>query len=347
MSELESARESFDWFADWAEGVAPLYEQLARKIRDDDRLLELSAPSQNGQPASNMLFAAVHYLLLEGTDQQLAKFYPSIRSDPLDPTEGDPFPAFREFCLEHEETIRELVRTRRVQTNAVGRSALLFPAFKFVDDRTSNPLALVEIGSSAGLNLLWDRYRYEYGDLEPCGNVESPVTIETEIRGETTPPRWEDEPEIGHRIGIDINPLDVTDSEDARWLRALVIPDQVWRFDRLDGAIEVASEDPPTLVVGDALEELPDVIQNVPTGYDVCVFSTLVLYQMDDGVREELRSILRQAGQERPIHWLSNDPEEGTSSPVYRYVTFDGEPQTRQLAEFQAHGDWIRWHGEQ
>lgn len=129
-----SARESFEWIADWAKGVAPLYERLARQTAEDETLLDIAAESMEGQPASNLLFGAVHALLLEGHEHPLAKFYSTCRENPADPEATDPFPAFRDFCLTHEERLREIVSSRRVQTNAVGRSAVLFPAFKHVVD---------------------------------------------------------------------------------------------------------------------------------------------------------------------------------------------------------------------
>ncbi len=339
-----AAKESFEWIADWAEGVAPLYERLARQTAEDETLLDIGAESMEGQPASNLLFGAVHALLLEGQEHPLAEFYSTCRENPADPEATDPFPAFRDFCLTHEERLREIVSSRRVQTNAVGRSAVLFPAFKHVVDRRSDsPLALVEIGSSAGLNLCWDQFRYEYEDYGAYGDPSSPVHIETAVKGETTPPFWESEPEIVERVGIDINPLDITNEEDARWLRALVMPDQEWRFERLDAAIELAASNPPELVEGDALERLPEILADIPAEYDVCVFSTLVMYQLNEEQIEELRDILQRQGRDRTVHWLSNDPSQETDRPLYRHVSFEEGMETQNLAEYKAHGEWIRW----
>ena len=340
---IESTAEEFEEFADWADGVAPLYERLARATADDERLLEIAARSSTGQPSPNLLFGAVHAQLLAGADHRLADFYPTRTDDPVAPDAVDPFPAFRDFCLANADSIRELVETRRVQTNEVGRAAVLFPAFKHVVDRGANePLALVEIGTSAGLNLYWDRFRYEYEGYGAYGNLESDVRIESEVRGSATPPFRERAPEIERRVGIDVTPLDVTDSADARWLRALVMPDQQWRFERLDSALELTARDPPELVEGDVLEVLPDVLADVPSGVDVCVFSTLVLYQFDERDLEALRDLLREQSARRTIHWLSNDPR-AQRPPIYRYARFDDGPKTRRLAEYKAHGEWIRW----
>jgi hypothetical protein len=135
-----------------------------------------------------LLLAAAHYLLLRSVKPRLplAAYYPSI----VGPAArcGDPVPAFRRFCLERQGQIRELVATRRVQTNEVGRCACLLPAFTLAAGMAGGrPLALVEVGASAGLNLLFDRYAYDYGDGVPRGEAGSPVRISCSLRGPAAP----------------------------------------------------------------------------------------------------------------------------------------------------------------
>ncbi len=336
--------EKFDWFAEWADGVSPLYEQLARQTATDTELLDIATHAAEGQPPPNLLFGAVHALLLAGEDHRLRAFYPTCTERALDPSEEAPFPAFREFCLANEERIRELVSSRRVQTNEVGRSAVLFPAFKSIETG-EKPIAIVEIGTSAGLNLYWDRFRYEYEGEETDGEFDSPVTIESTVRGDR-PPLDARIPQIDRRIGIDINTLDITDPADARWLKALVIPDQQDRFERLDTAIDHLADERPTLIEGDALELLPDVLSEIPERFDVVVFSTLVLYQLRDDQITRLREILAAERQRRTVHWLSNDPSEPETPPTYRHVRFGSEQTQRQLATYKAHGEWIEWLDE-
>ena len=145
-----------------ARGASPLYERLALGVADDEGLLALAAQARPEQPAPNVLFASVHLLLLSGVRDDLAAFYPSI-TDPAS-ARGDPFPHFRRFCHEHADAIAEVLRERRVQTNVVERCGLLLPAFGIIARRSGGkPLALVEVGASAGLNLLWDRYSFDYG----------------------------------------------------------------------------------------------------------------------------------------------------------------------------------------
>lgn len=338
--------DAFAWYAGWAEDVSPLYERLARGVAGDPELLDIAAEAPDGQPPPQLLLAAVHAFLLDGREHRLAEFYPSCTDDPSDPTNDDPYPAFREFCLANEGRVRELVTSRRVQTNAVGRSAVLLPAFGYVTGAgTGNrPLALVEVGASAGLNLHWDRFRYEYEGYGVYGVPGSPVRIRSAVRGDVAPPFPNPVPDVGYRVGVDLNPLDVTDPADAHWLRALVVPDQQRRHERLAAAIDLVGGEPSRLVEGDAIAVLPDLLPEAPTGLSLCVFSTHTLYQLDREEVAELEECLVEYSHERPVHWLSGDPSRDTDYPVYRYVALrDGAREETRLVEYESYGEWVRW----
>lgn len=336
----------FDWYADWAADRSSLYERLSRGAAGDEDLLAIAAEARAGQPPPQLLLGAVQDLLLRAGDHPLARFYPTCTDDPRDPTTTDPIPAFRSFCLANEARLRRLVGTRRVQTNAVGRSAVLFPAFGHVARRTNRrPLALIEVGTSAGLNLFWDGYRYEYHPHGVHGDPDSSVRIETAVRGDGNPPLPEP-PSVGSRVGVDIHPLDVTDPADRRWLRALVIPDQRERHERLAAAIEQAREDPPRLVEGDALDVLPGLLADAPDGQARCVYSTHTLYQLKDEAVDRLRAMLVEHSADRPIHWLATDRSDGEDGLHYRHVSIDdGERERSRLAAYDSYGAWIRWLG--
>lgn len=342
---MEDLAAEFEWYADWAAGVSPLYERLARGAADDAALLEIASRTCEGQPAPQLLLGAVHALLLEGRDHPLAAFYPTCTADPVDPADRDPFPPFREFCVANETSIGEIVASRRVQTNDVGRSAVLLPAFEHVI-RTADAsrLVLVEIGASAGLNLFWDRYRYEYEGYGTYGDPDSPVCIGSAVRGSGVPPLPERVPTVVHRVGVDLNPLDVTDPADARWLRALVIPDQPYRHERLAAAIDLVRDDPPDVVAGDAREVVRDLLIDAPEDGVLCVFSTHTLYQLSERELAELQRLLSEYSRRRPVHWLSNDPFAECDYPTYRYVLFsNGAAEETRLAEYESYGEWIRW----
>ncbi len=151
--ELHEIADSFRWNAEHAlRGASPLYEKLAYGVAKDADLLALAAHAQPHQPPMNMLFGAVHYLLLRGLDDPLALFFADLARKPN--TQDDPFPIFRAFCLEHANELAALISTRRVQTNEVARCALFLPAFEWVARQLADtPFALIEVGSSAGLTL--------------------------------------------------------------------------------------------------------------------------------------------------------------------------------------------------
>ncbi|MFC4542886.1 DUF2332 domain-containing protein [Halosolutus amylolyticus] len=337
--------ETFRRYAEWVEETSPLYAVLTRAVADDPDLLDVSSEASAGQPEPQLLLAAVQALLLEGREHPLARFYPSCGGDEPD---DDPVPHFRDFCLVNEQRLRSVIATRRCQTNDVGRSAVLCPAFEHVArTAATDSLAQIEIGSSAGLNLNWDRYRYDVSGVRTFGDPDSPVTIATEVRGERRPPLSRTFPPVARRRGIDLNPLDVTDEDDVRWLRALIPPGRRRRRDRLAAAIEVARENPPALVEGDVLEELPKQLSEAPADPALVVFSTHVLYQLEAETIAHLRSLLAEYSTEQPVRWLAIDPDEELGKPTYRLVTFvDGDATESRLARFESYGNWIRWHAD-
>nr|WP_233563234.1 DUF2332 domain-containing protein [Haloarcula sp. Atlit-7R] len=321
---------------------SPLSSHLCREAAQDSDILDIAAAVPEGRQAPHLLLAAVQYLLDRHPDHRLAEYYPSITQTAHDPDDRC-FPAFCEFCLDHADDIRPLLRTRRTQTNAVRHSAVLYPAITQVARATDGPLALVELGPSAGLNMLFDRYRYDYDGLV-VGNSDSPITIESSVR-RGDPPLPETPPAIRSRVGLDRNPLDVTDEADRDWLRALVWPEHEARRAVLDGALTVAHEEPPRLVEGDMLDDLPAVFDEIPSDVPVCVVTTLVLYQVPAELNEALTTVLEAQMVERPLHWLTGrrDLSGGESVALdWKRQTDDGI-ETTHLVDYEPHGAWLSW----
>lgn len=166
---------------------SPLYAFLSLRIAEDAELLDLAARCAPGQPPPNMLFAAAHELLLRGEPHPLAGYYPTVGGSRA--ADEAAFAAFRDLCLGRRPVVEELLATRRTQTNETRRCAYLLPAFAEVATLAGGrPLALIELGPSAGLNLNWDRYAYDYGDGLLRGDPASPVRVTTELRGPLRPP---------------------------------------------------------------------------------------------------------------------------------------------------------------
>lgn len=327
-------------------GSSPLYERLALAVTEDEELLALAARGRPEQPAPNLLLAAVHSLLLGGAEHDLAAFYPTV-SEPAQ-GRGDPFPRFRDFCREHEDAIVDLLRQRRVQTNVVERCGLFLPAFALVLKRSEGrPLHLVEVGASAGLNLLWDRYWFDYGAGRQWGDASSPVRIEVELRRTAEPPLPREPLAIADRTGIDLNPIDVRDAGAVRWLRALVWPEERETMRRLDAALALAAADTPTLLRGDALDLLPGVLAGAAGKTALCVYHSHTLNQFSAEARRRFRDHLAGVGARRDLYWLSSEyrpTRDGEMRPTLALVAFeDGRAQEQILAYCDHHGRWLEW----
>ncbi|RKR92165.1 uncharacterized protein DUF2332 [Micromonospora pisi] len=297
-----------------AHGVSPAYERLAYAVSRDNKILELleTLPPHKRQP--NLLFGVVRFL-----------------GGPVeDPAE------FHDYTVANWPTIEAEIRVRATQTNEAGRCAVLLPVLAALPQ----PLALLEVGASAGLCLYPDRYAYRYGQ-HAIGSGE-PV-LECAAIGVAPPTVL---PEVVWRAGLDLNPLRVTDPADVAWLDALIWPEHTHRRARLRAAASVAAVEPPLLVRGDMVDDLPALAARAPADATLVVFHTSVLYQVSTARREAFAAAVRKL----PGHWVSNeDPEVlpyGTlpKPPVgalYNVLALDGTP----LAWTRSHGQQITWFG--
>jgi hypothetical protein len=341
---LDSSRDSAlaEQFRDFAVNVfgetSPLYAHLSALAANDVEAVAIVRSSQAGQPAPILFLSAIHYLLLKDESHPLARFFPSLTLKPEPLVNSSD--AFRSFCLEHREALKEVVSKRLVQTNEVSRCACLLPGFAVAMEQAwGKPLALIEIGPSAGLNLLWDRYGYDYGE-ERWGNRDSPVQIFCEHRGLDFMPLPEEEPVIAQRVGIDINPIDVRDEDATLWLRALIWPEHKERTRLLDAAISVAREEPPEMLAGDALELLPSVLQSVSPDCFPIVYHSFAEYQLTREGRERLTKIIAEEGARRDLARVSI---EGRGWPPGLDIMLYKEAAVTQehLAVCDQHGAWI------
>ncbi len=328
---------------------AVLYAELCREIACDSELLALAAGAAATQPAVNMLFAAVHYQLLKGAEHPLRDCYPTLANGACkEPHEA--FPFFRSFCLEHRPALAELIATRLTQTNVIQRCTYLLPAFATVFERGGRrPLALVEIGPSAGLNMQWHRFRYEYhrdsnaAARVSWGDPDAKVAVEAELRGEAPLPELPADMSVAWRRGIDIHPVDLDDEDAVIWLRALVWPEHIGRQERLSRAIEVAREDPPQIVESDAAVGLRELLERAPDDATLCVYGTHTLYQFPrDALRELFRTLQRSAAG-RPLSFVSCEST-GDRCSELRLTEYAGDTrETFLLARCNPHGRWVEW----
>jgi hypothetical protein len=324
-----------------AQATSPMYERLCEGISRDRSLLVIASGARPGQPMPNLFLASVQFVLHDHLESPLAEFYPALSGKPRG--KGDPFPAFRSFALEHADEVGAAVATRLVQTNVVKRSACLLPAFGLIARRTDDqPLALVEIGTSAGLNLLWDRFHYRYGN-KTVGDADSPVRIACEPRGPRDVPLPDRMPKVVMRKGIDPQPIDVRDPTALRWLRSLIWPGREEEAEQLLAVAKVLETTEIDLIAGDALDSLPDVTSDVPEGASLCVFHSCTANQWSDEQRQRLSELVESIGSRRDIYHVSLEWL-GGESPVLRLSSFESSRRHDQtLATSDPHADWIEW----
>ena len=302
-------------FAAEARGRSPQYEELATVVAGDSLALGFlrSLPAAKRQP--NLLFAAATYLL--GESPELA--------------------ALRRLVGDRAGELTAVMLARRTQTNEAARCATLLPALA----QLPQPLALIEIGASAGLTLLPDRYSYDYGDRQVTGTDPDAPVLSCRTLGPVPVPAQV--PDVAWRAGLDLNPLDVTADDDVRWLECLLWPGEAGRPERLAAAIETARRDPPRIHRGDLLTDLPAVARDAPPHATLVIYHSAVLAYVAAEQRRQVAETIRALN----ASWLSNEGPDVI--PAIAFPERDGEKfvlvrdGTRALAFTDAHGAWIDW----
>jgi hypothetical protein len=346
------------------------YERICTGIASDEELLSLIAGAPPDQRRPNILLAAVHYLLLSGADEPLARHYPTVaawRGVPFDVRHepADPFPSFASFCRRHREPIATLIATRATQTNEVGRCAALLPAFAAVATLARRPLAIVDLGASAGLNLLFDRYAYDYGDAGRAGAEGSPVRLRCELRSGSFPVGHM--PEVVWRLGVDRRLVDLHDEDGVLWLLACQWPDHLDRFVTMRAAVDLArtGDGAPVVMQGDVVSDLGRAVAGAP-GDDqahLCVFHSWVAAYLDPAGQAALVGAVREVAMTRPVSWVFAEmPYEVPKLPVppadagkVRGATAlvlvsagpeNPAPPAVRLGDMHSHGRWLHWYGD-
>lgn len=323
-------------------GGSPLYAHLLEHVAQD---AEAAGPSfevlraHAGEPPGSALalrfLAAVHRLVLEGSAPRLAAHYPSAGGE-LGPDGA--WPVFRSVLEEHRDRLRELVG-RPCQTNEVGRCAALLPGFLAIADAFGLPLRILELGASAGLNLNWDRYRYE-GPGWVLGPDDSPVRICGAFDDGAVPAS---EPVVVDRRGCDRSPFDPGDADTRLALRSSVWADHRERLALLDAALELAREHPSPVDRADVCDWLEARLARRPEGAATVVFHSILWQYLDAGRRERLRALLGAAGTEAstssPLAWLRMEPAGELAS--VRLTTWPGDHE-RVVALSGYHGRPVR-----
>jgi hypothetical protein len=300
-----------------ARGRSPAYESLAESVAGDAALVGFLASLPPGKRQPNLLFAAARYLL--GAPADLRQL--------------------RDLVSRSGTELTGTILSRRTQTNEPARCATLLPALA----QLPQPLALIEVGASAGLTLLVDKYSYDYAGHRLAGRDPEAPTLRCEPRGPVPLPA--ELPEVAWRAGLDLNPLDVNDPDDVRWLSCLVWPGEGDREERLAAAVEAARRDPPAVHRGDLLTDLPALAAQAPAGAGLVVYHTSVLTYVAPGERWRFFTAVGDLD----AVWLSNEVPgvvPGISSAAREksaaLLVRDGRT---PLAHTDPHGTWLRWLG--
>jgi hypothetical protein len=255
-----------------------IYPAICRGVADNPRVLSLLDDTPLPQRRPLLLLAAVHFLLLSGVDHPLAAYYDTVaavRGTPFRAFAGDVSALFTAFCEEYRRELKHVIATRTTQTNEVGRCTALLPGLCHIARLYDwdVPLSLLDLGTSAGLNLLFDDYAYTYRSaandgVRTAGKVGSPVSIECSARDDVSSLPELRLPTVDQRVGLDLSPLDPFSDDDVLWLLACQWPDNPTRFGRLRGALSNvrASHIPPRLEQGDMVTDLPRVAASTKTG---------------------------------------------------------------------------------
>lgn len=323
-------------FADEARTYAgPLYAALSAQIADDNELLAIARHVRR-PPVPNVFFAAVHFLLAQAQEHELAAFYGSLCDNPRPAAEA--YPSFRHFVLANKARLIPLLETRITQTNEVSRCSFLLPAFTLVYESAGRrSLALIDVGCSAGLHLRWDRYHYDYG-VAQVGDPRATVSLTCELRGRTIPRLPATFPECTFRLGIDLNPVDLRDPIERRWFEALIWPEHATRRRFAAAAIDELLRDPPAIVKGDARDVLEGQLDAVPSDTTLVVYNSAALCQGGAVEQKAIANVLTAFSSRRPIHWLSCESQE----MLLRAVDHGRIVETK-LANIDGHGRWLEW----
>ena len=287
-------------------GSSPLYRVLAAGIAEDPYLLSLARRVRPGQPPSNMLLAAVHHELLFGDTGHELARYYPNIAVRPLAVEGA-FTAFRDFCRRFEDPITDL---------------------------------------SAGFNLLWDQYAYDYGAAGRIETETAPFVLYCDVRNHQGFGIDLSLPAIGTRMGIDPFAIDVGDPDDRQWLQALVWPEHQERAERLRSLLDWIPSRRPAVIREDGVEAIVRAIRDLGTEGLACVFHSFVLNQFSETAKSSFHARLRSSAAARPVVRIGMEWDREAGAVVLDAEHHHGDKSERTvLATCDAHGRWLDWTG--
>lgn len=359
---VADAQQWFHQFATRSTDKDELYSRMGLVFAADPELASLLLAARPTQRNPPLVYAAIHDLLLAGDPHPLGTHYATIVDNP---STEDPEPALRDFIATHRDALTHLVATRATQTNSIERSTVLLVLLARLGAELG-PLAFVDVGTSGAGNLLFERYvhRFMVPHESPGGAdsitvqgpaaVQPPLELTTRVSGPAPIPSTM--PVVGWRRGLDQSPVDLDDPEAVRWLLACVWPSDLPRFRRLERAIEVVRAQRPTVVRGDAVDDLAAVVEQPPADLHLTLTTSWVLNYLPPARQRAFLRVLDQIGSQRDLTLITFEAPRRTSGLVapsgwededrsvlgwYRWR--GGHRTVEHVADAHAHGQFIHW----
>ncbi len=339
---------AFDKQIAWCNGLgAPFTARLLAALAED---IARGGPAATlvggwiGDPVADALAlrlaGALHALVLGGADPKLAACYRSGTQGDAEPLR----PALLAALDEHADFLRGFLASPP-QTNEVGRSAVLLGGFLEVAASARLPLRLLEIGSSAGLNLIWDHYQYRLADRR-WGNPASPVRLQPDWEGPLPP--LEAPLAVVERAGCDVAPVDLEQHDDRLRLRSYVWADQLDRLARLEAGIAVARRIGVMVERADAGTWVRAKLEVLAPGRATILFHSVMWQYMSTATQGAVRDAIDRAGaratEASPLAWLRLEPPRPDARPELHLTRWPGERQHR-LGIAHPHGEFVQWLG--
>ncbi|MBT9503022.1 MAG: DUF2332 domain-containing protein [Burkholderiaceae bacterium] len=354
---LATQAASFRHFALHECAEDPLYRAICLAVAEAPELLGLMRHAPGRQRRPNLLLAALHERILSGAAHELAAYYPSVGGTRL-PDAGLP-ELLLDFADRQQARLLHQLRTRSTQTNEIGRCAVLWPALQQIAHLTEREaLALLDFGSSGGLNLGVDRYRYDYGQFQ-LGAPAAPgrPSIRCDWLGDAPPLAADSAWHITQRLGLDLSPVDVHDDEAVRWLAACLWPHDRERALRLDQAVALAR------AAGHAVRQADDCIaaiepwlDTLPAGVQPVLFNSWVLAYFPPEELARYQAEVARLVRSRGLAWLSAEspslrptalalPPTAPGASPHSLWSLVWRDRTEALAWSHPHGRWVQWLG--
>jgi len=346
MADEPTNREAFEQQARYCHANdAPITARLCRGIAaalDADSTTARRIRAWPGKPIPDALPLRVaggfHALWRDGHAPELDGLFTGTDHDPARIAA-----AIAQTLLAHDAEIGTWL-DGPPQTNEPGRSAALMAGLLDLAQRFGPRFELLEIGSSAGLNLLIDRYRYDLGGVI-VGPDTSPVTICPDWRG---PPPPSAKVRIEAVRGVDISPIAPTAPGADRRLLAYVWADHEMRFKRVAAAIEMIRAKPVALDKADAVDWVETrLAEPQPEGITRVLMHSIVWQYIAPGgqarIEAAMQSAAARATPQRPLAWLSLESDRTMNRHDLTLRSWPGDGKPERLAHAHAHGFWVEW----